>query len=162
MPATLRFQRLPHSEGLSIPQYETKGSAGLDLRAAIFDDIVLDSLERCVVPTGLNIAIPEGYEGQVRPRSGLAFRHGLTVTNSPGTIDADYRGELKVLLVNLGSERVRLTRGMRIAQLVIAPVVQAQIAEVDSLDDPETRTKSNLRNRAWDTFMTTMHHISRA
>jgi len=141
MPATLRFQRLPHSEGLSIPQYETKGSAGLDLRAAIFDDIVLDSLERCVVPTGLNIAIPEGYEGQVRPRSGLAFRHGLTVTNSPGTIDADYRGELKVLLVNLGSERVRLTRGMRIAQLVIAPVVQAQIAEVDSLDDTERGTK---------------------
>ena len=113
------------------------GSAGLDLPAAIEEDIILDSLERTVVPTGLNIAIPFGYEGQVRPRSGLAYRHGISVTNSPGTIDSDYRGELKVLLINLGKEPVTITRGMRIAQLVIAPVQQVDLVEVQSLDATE-------------------------
>jgi dUTP pyrophosphatase len=109
----------------------------MDLPAAIEEPIVLGQLERAAIPTGLQIAIPEGFEGQVRPRSGLAFRHGLTVTNAPGTIDADYRGELKVLLVNLGSEPVTIERGMRIAQLVIAPVVQATVIEVSDLDSTE-------------------------
>ena len=133
----LLIKRLAHSEGLPLPSYETEGSAGLDLRAAIEDDIVLQSLERTAVPTGLSMAIPKGYEGQVRPRSGLAFRHGLTVTNAPGTIDSDYRGEVKVLLVNLGSEPVRITRGMRCAQLVIAPVSQMKLQEVSLLDDTD-------------------------
>jgi dUTP pyrophosphatase len=134
---TVLIKRLPHSEGLSLPSYETEGSAGLDLRAAIEEDIVLNSLERAVVPTGLCLGIPVGYEGQVRPRSGLAFRHGLTVTNSPGTIDSDYRGELKVLLVNLGLETVTISRGMRCAQIIISPVSQAILKEVPSLDETE-------------------------
>jgi len=133
----LLIKRLPHSAGLPLPSYETEGSAGLDLRAAIDSDIVLASLERTAIPTGLSMAIPQGYEGQVRPRSGLAFRHGLTVTNAPGTIDADYRGEVKVLLINLGSEPVTITRGMRCAQLIIAPVSQAKLTEVESLDETD-------------------------
>jgi dUTP pyrophosphatase len=112
----------------------------MDLPAAIEEPIELGSLERTAIPTGLQIAIPDGFEGQVRPRSGLAFRHGLTVTNAPGTIDSDYRGELKVLLVNLGAESITITRGMRIAQLVIAPVVQATVSEVTTLDDTERGT----------------------
>jgi dUTP pyrophosphatase len=112
----------------------------MDLPAAIEEPIVLGSLERTAIPTGLQIAIPDGFEGQVRPRSGLAFRHGLTVTNAPGTIDADYRGELKVLLVNLGAEPITITRGMRIAQLVIAPVVQVTVSAVTTLDDTERGT----------------------
>jgi dUTP pyrophosphatase len=112
----------------------------MDLPAAIEEPIELGSLERTAIPTGLQIAIPDGFEGQVRPWSGLAFRHGLTVTNAPGTIDSDYRGELKVLLVNLGAESITITRGMRIAQLVIAPVVQATVSEVTTLDDTERGT----------------------
>lgn len=135
MKPIVRFVRLPHNLDLPLPTYETAGSAGMDLPAALEETIVLGSLERVAVPTGLQIAIPDGFEGQVRPRSGLAFRHGLTVTNAPGTIDSDYRGELKVLLVNLGAEPVRLERGMRIAQLVIAPVVQAEVSEVSTLDE---------------------------
>ena len=131
----LLIKRLPHSEGLPLPSYETEGSAGLDLRAAIDEDIILQSLQRAAVPTGLSMAIPQGYEGQVRPRSGLAFRHGLTVTNAPGTIDSDYRGEVKILLVNLGDQPVTITRGMRCAQLIIAPVSQVKRTEVLSLDD---------------------------
>lgn len=134
---TLRIVRMEHNQDLPLPKYETLGSAGLDLPAAITEDIVLGSLERTVVPTGLKIAIPDGYEGQVRPRSGLAFRYGIGVTNSPGTIDSDYRGELKVLLINFGKETVTISRGMRIAQLVIAPVQQADIVVVDDLDDTE-------------------------
>ena len=130
----LRIKRLPHSTGLPLPSYQTEGSAGLDLRAAIKEDLVLEPLQRTVIPTGLSVAIPVGFEGQVRPRSGLAFRHGLTVTNAPGTIDSDYRGELKVLLINLGSESVTIFRGMRCAQLVITPVHQAPILEVEDLD----------------------------
>lgn len=130
----LEIVRLEHNQDLPLPKYETKGSAGLDLPAAIDGEIVIAPLGRAVVPTGLQMAIPEGFEGQVRPRSGLAFRHGLSVTNSPGTIDSDYRGEVKVLLVNLGSEPMSITRGMRIAQLVIAPVQQTLIVEVEELD----------------------------
>ena len=130
----LRIKRLPHSQGLPLPSYETIGSAGLDLRAAIDQDLVLKPMQRTVIPTGLSLAIPSGFEGQVRPRSGLAFRHGLTVTNAPGTIDSDYRGELKVLLVNLGSEAVTISRGMRCAQLVISPVHQVAISEVEDLN----------------------------
>jgi dUTP pyrophosphatase len=132
---TLALQVLPHAEGLALPAYQTPGSAGMDLRAAIDGDIVLQPGERTAVPTGLRMALPAGHEGQVRPRSGLAFRHGLTVTNAPGTIDEDYRGEVKVLLVNLGQEPVTLTRGMRVAQLVVAPVVQVAVQTVSDLDE---------------------------
>jgi dUTP pyrophosphatase len=131
---SLLIKRMEHSEGLPLPSYETTGSAGLDLRAAIDQDVTLKSLERTAIPTGLSIAIPQGYEGQVRPRSGLAFRHGLTVTNAPGTIDSDYRGEVKVLLINLGSEPITISRGMRCAQLVIAPITQVAIEETSELD----------------------------
>ena len=137
MKPNVRFVRLPHNVDLPLPSYETSGSAGMDLPAAIKETIVLQSLERTAIPTGLQIAISDGFEGQVRPRSGLAFRHGLTVTNAPGTIDSDYRGELKVLLVNLGSDAVTIERGMRIAQLVIAPVVQASVSEVATLDETD-------------------------
>ncbi len=137
MSPVLRFVRLPHNLDLPLPSYETSGSAGMDLPAAIEETIVLESLERTAIPTGLQIAIPDGFEGQVRPRSGLAFRHGLTVTNAPGTIDSDYRGELKVLLVNLGKDPVTIERGMRIGQLVIAPVVQASVSEVATLDETQ-------------------------
>lgn len=137
MSPVLRFVRLPHNLDLPLPSYETSGSAGMDLPAAIEETIVLESLERTAIPTGLQISIPSGFEGQVRPRSGLAFRHGLTVTNAPGTIDSDYRGELKVLLVNLGREPVTIQRGMRIGQLVIAPVVQPSVSEVATLDETE-------------------------
>jgi dUTP pyrophosphatase len=107
----------------------------MDLRAAIDADVVLEPGDRTAVPTGLRMALPKGHEGQVRPRSGLAFRHGLTVTNAPGTIDEDYRGEVKVLLVNLGREAVTISRGMRVAQLVVAPVVQVTVRPVDDLDE---------------------------
>ena len=137
MKPNVRFVRLPHNVDLPLPSYETFGSAGMDLPAAIKETIVLQSLERTAIPTGLQIAISDGFEGQVRPRSGLAFRYGLTVTNAPGTIDSDYRGELKVLLVNLGSDPITIERGMRIAQLVIAPAVQASVSEVATLDETD-------------------------
>ncbi|HEY6382136.1 MAG TPA: dUTP diphosphatase [Pseudolabrys sp.] len=129
------MMRLTHSEGLSLPDYQTAGAAGLDLFAAIPKPLTLRAGARALVPTGIAIAVPEGYEGQVRPRSGLATRHGLTILNAPGTIDADYRGEIQVVLANLGNEDVTITRGMRIAQLVIAPVARAQIVEVMSLEE---------------------------
>lgn len=132
---SLAIQVLPHAEGLELPAYQTPGSAGMDLRAAIDADEVLQPGARTAIPTGLRMALPAGHEGQVRPRSGLAFRHGLTVTNAPGTIDEDYRGEVKVLLVNLGSEPVTITRGMRVAQLVVAPVVQVSVQTVEDLDE---------------------------
>jgi dUTP pyrophosphatase len=124
----IRLMRLAHGKDLPLPTYQSEHAAGLDLLAAV------SSTARALVPTGLAIALPEGYEAQVRPRSGLAARDGLTILNSPGTIDADYRGEIQVLLVNLGSESVVVSRGMRIAQLVIAPVVRAHIVEAASLD----------------------------
>jgi dUTP pyrophosphatase len=123
--------RLPHSEGLPLPTYETAGAAGVDLRAALPEDrkIILLPGKRVLVPTGLIFEIPAGFEGQVRPRSGLALKHGITCLNTPGTIDSDYRGEVQVLLINHGEEDFAITRGMRIAQLVIAPVIQARIEE---------------------------------
>ena len=128
---TVGFVRLPHGEGLPLPAYESTGAAGMDLRAAVPDDRPLLILpgKRALVPTGLILEIPEGMEGQVRPRSGLAFKHGLTVLNSPGTVDSDYRGEVKVLLVNLGDEDFAVTRGMRVAQIVFATVTQATVEE---------------------------------
>lgn len=126
---------LPHGEGLDLPTYTTAGSAGADLRLA--EDLTLQPGARALALTGLSMAIPLGFEGQVRPRSGLAVKHGLTVLNAPGTIDADYRGEIKVPLINLGAETLELTRGMRIAQLVIAPVTQAAFQPVDDLDQTE-------------------------
>lgn len=128
---------LPHFEGLDLPAYETIGSAGMDVRAAVPDDepMVLMPGARAMVPTGLSVAIPQGYEIQVRPRSGLAAKHGLTCLNTPGTIDSDYRGEIKVILVNLGQEAFTIQRGERIAQLVLAPVTQLAWEHVDSLDE---------------------------
>jgi len=132
----IRLMRFAHGQGLPLPAYQSEHAAGLDLLAAVSSagSITIAPGARALVPTGLAIALPEGYEAQVRPRSGLAARDGLTVLNSPGAIDADYRGEIQVLLVNLGSEPVVVSRGMRIAQLVIAPVVRAHIIETTSLD----------------------------
>ncbi len=122
-----------HAAPLPLPRYQSEQAAGLDLCADIEGEWTLAPLARRAVPTGIAIALPEGHEGQVRPRSGLALRHGITCINSPGTIDADYRGEIQVLLVNLSSEPYTLRRGERIAQLVIAPVVRAEVEEVDAL-----------------------------
>jgi dUTP pyrophosphatase len=132
----VRITRLPHGADLPLPSYQSAHAAGLDLIAAVPQDapLTLAPGARALVPTGIAIALPEGHEGQVRPRSGLAAKHGLTVLNAPGTIDADYRGELQVLLINLGSEAVDITRGMRIAQLVVAPVARAQLRELPALD----------------------------
>lgn len=129
--------RLPHAEGLPLPAYETAQAAGMDLRAAVPDDepFVLRPGARHAIPTGYAFALPEGYEAQVRPRSGLALKSGITCLNTPGTIDADYRGEVKVILANLGEEDFTIRRGDRIAQLVVAPVVQARWREVASLDE---------------------------
>jgi len=136
MSLDVRVMRLPHGEGLPLPAYQTDHAAGLDLVAALPQEapLTLAPGARAQVPTGLAIALPPGTEAQVRPRSGLAAKHGLTVLNAPGTIDADYRGELQVLLVNLGSEPVSISRGMRIAQLVVAAVAHAALREVGSLD----------------------------
>ena len=131
--------RLPHGEGLDLPAYETSGSAGMDLRAAVEDDTPLEIAPggRFAVPTGLVMQIPQGFEGQVRPRSGLALKSGITCLNTPGTIDSDYRGEIKVILANLGAEPFTVSRGMRIAQLVIAPVVQARISLQDAVGETD-------------------------
>ena len=137
MTPTVAVKRLPHGEGLPLPAYETEHAAGMDLRAAVPEDgpLTLRPGDRHAVPTGLSMAIPPGFEGQVRPRSGLAARSGVTCLNSPGTVDADYRGEVKVILINLGEEAVTIRRGDRIAQLLISPVVQAKWREVEALDD---------------------------
>lgn len=137
MTPTVPITRLPHGADLPLPAYETAQAAGMDLRAAAPQDepIVLRPGSRSAVPTGLAFALPPGFEGQVRPRSGLAFKHGVTCLNTPGTIDADYRGEVKVILINHGEEDFVIRRGDRIGQLVIAPVVQAVWAEVESLDE---------------------------
>ena len=131
---TVRIQKLPHSEGLELPSYASTSAAGADLRAAVKSDLMLAPGERAAVPTGLILEVPVGWEGQVRPRSGLAIRHGLTVVNAPGTIDSDYRGELKVLLVNLGGEAVTIHRGDRVAQLVVTPAPQVGFVEADALE----------------------------
>lgn len=137
VPPPVPIMRLPHADGLPLPAYETALAAGMDLRAAVPDDepLTLRPGARLAVPTGLAMAIPAGFEGQVRPRSGLAAKHGVTCLNTPGTIDADYRGEVKVILINLGAEDFVIRRGERIGQLIIAPVVQATWAEVESLDE---------------------------
>lgn len=132
----LLVEALPHAEGLPLPGYETAGAAGFDLRAAIAENspIKMEKSERALVPTGFKLQIPEGYEAQVRPRSGLALRHGVTVLNTPGTIDCDYRGEVGVVLINHGDAPFMVTRGMRIAQMVLAPVTRAQLVAVAEID----------------------------
>ena len=134
---TIALTRLDHAKDLSLPAYATPQSAGMDLLAAIAEPITLAPGERKLVPTGLTIALPDGYEAQIRPRSGLAFKNGITVANAPGTIDADYRGEVGVLLVNLGAEPFVIERGMRIAQMVIAAYTRATFSEV--LELPSTQ-----------------------
>ena len=131
------FKKLPHSEDLPLPSYESPHAAGMDLRAAIGDPLTLDPGERRLIPTGLQMALPGGCEAQIRPRSGLAYRHGITMLNTPGTIDADYRGEVKVLAINLGSEPFTVHHGDRIAQMVIAPVQQFSIEQSGELPDSE-------------------------
>jgi dUTP pyrophosphatase len=134
---TVRVERLPNAEGLPLPAYETGGSAGMDLRAAVPEDapVTLEPGARALVPTGLKIALEAGYEAQVRPRSGLALKHGLTCLNAPGTIDSDYRGEVGVILINHGQELFVIRRGERIAQMVIARHEQAALVEVAALDE---------------------------
>ncbi|MES0812401.1 dUTP diphosphatase [Roseibium sp. SCPC15] len=137
MTVTLELKRLDHGKDLPLPAYQSTLAAGLDLQAAVESSVTLAPGERTLVPTGLAMALPAGFEAQVRPRSGLAAKHGVTVLNTPGTIDADYRGEVKVILINLGTEPFEITRGERIAQMVVAPVLQADIREVATLSDTE-------------------------
>jgi dUTP pyrophosphatase len=139
----LKVVRLPHAADLPLPAYQSAGAAGLDLTAAVPENapVTLAPGQRANVPTGLSIALPSGTEGQVRPRSGLASRHGITVLNSPGTIDCDYRGELQVILVNLGQDPFIIERGLRIAQLVVAPVLHAQVSEQKTLNKTRRGTK---------------------
>ena len=134
---TVRLTWLPHGEGLDLPAYETVQAAGMDIRAAVpaGSPMVLEAGARALIETGFALALPPGFEAQIRPRSGLAIKHGITCLNTPGTIDADYRGEIKVILINLGDDPFTINRGDRIAQMVIAPVVQATIMQVDMLDD---------------------------
>jgi dUTP pyrophosphatase len=133
----LQITRLPHGADLPLPAYQSEGAAGLDLVAAVAADVpvIIGPGQRALIPTGLAIALPAGTEGQVRPRSGVAARHGVTVLNSPGTIDADYRGEIQVILVNLGQDSFTVSRGMRIAQLIIAPVLRVIIRETGNLNE---------------------------
>ena len=136
-PVTVPLKRLTNGADLALPHYETAGSAGADIRAAVDAPLRLEPGQRALVPAGFAMALPAGYEAQVRPRSGLAVKNGITVLNAPGTIDSDYRGEVRVPLINLGDEAFTVERGMRIAQLVIAPVVQAGFNEVGDLDETE-------------------------
>lgn len=134
---TLCLVRLPHGAGIELPAYETSGAAGMDLRAAVEADapLTLEPGKRALVPTGFIFEIPQGHEGQIRPRSGLAFKNGVTCLNTPGTVDCDYRGEVKVLLANLGDEPFVIERGMRIAQMVIAPVTQVAVREATEVSE---------------------------
>ncbi len=136
---TIPLQILDHARDLPLPAYATPHSAGVDFLAALGqgEEIVLRPMERALIPTGLAMALPEGFEAQIRPRSGLALKHGITCLNSPGTIDADYRGEIKIMLINLGAEPFEITRGMRIAQMVVAPYVQVAFAPTDTLPPTE-------------------------
>ena len=136
MSIEIAVQRLPHGADLPLPAYQSPAAAGFDLLAAVPANapVVLAPGSRAMIPTGIAVALPPGTEGQVRPRSGLAARHGVTILNTPGTIDADYRGEVQVILINLGAETFTVERGMRIAQLVVAPVARAELREVDALD----------------------------
>ncbi len=133
----VQVKRLPHGDGLPLPHYATADSAGVDLVAAVENAVILQPGERQLIPTGIAIALPPGTEAQVRPRSGLALRHGITLLNTPGTIDADYRGEIGVILINLGQESFAIDRGMRIAQMVVAPVVQVAWDEVAELSESQ-------------------------
>ncbi|MEI7768096.1 MAG: dUTP diphosphatase [Phycisphaerae bacterium] len=133
-PIDLQIVRLSHGTDLPLPSYQTPLAAGMDLFAAVTEPLILPPMGRTAVPCGFIMAIPPGYEAQIRPRSGLAFKQGLSMPNSPGTIDADYRGEIKVLLINLGNEPITITRGMRIAQMVICPVMHATWHEVDTVE----------------------------
>ena len=139
MTIDINVQRLPHGQNLELPFYQSDGAAGMDLYAAIdaTSTLVLEPGGATAVPTGFAMALPVGFEAQIRPRSGLAAKHSVTVLNAPGTIDSDYRGEIKVLLINHGTQAFDITRGMRIAQMIIAPVTRAQLNEVDSLDDTQ-------------------------
>lgn len=139
-PVEVLVRRLPHAEGLPLPTYATPGASGADVGAAVSEDVDLGPRERRAIPTGLVLAVPPGYEVQVRPRSGLALRHGVTVANAPGTVDSDYRGELLVILVNLGSTSFTVRRGDRIAQLVLAPVFQGTFAESEDLPPTQRGT----------------------
>jgi dUTP pyrophosphatase len=134
MTVSVPIERLAHAADLDLPAYATEGAAGMDMLAAIGEPITLAPGARALVPTGLRIALPEGFEAQIRPRSGLAAKHGVTVLNAPGTIDADYRGEIKALLVNLGEDDFVIQRGMRIIQLIVAPVRRAQWQSAEGLD----------------------------
>lgn len=129
--------KLEHGRGLALPFYATAGSAGVDLMAAVTEPMVLEPMQRALVPTGFCMGLPEGFEAQVRPRSGLSIKQGITVINAPGTVDSDYRGEIKVPLINLGQDAFTIERGTRIAQMVIAPVVQASFQEVAELDETD-------------------------
>lgn len=137
--STLNIIRLPHADGLELPSYETQDAAGMDLRAAVPDNepLILKVGKRLLVPTGLVMEIPKGHEGQIRPRSGLAYKNGITCLNTPGTIDADYRGEVMVLLINHGEKTFKIERGMRVAQMVIAPVMQVEITESSLASDTD-------------------------
>lgn len=132
---TVEIMQLPHAQGLDLPKYQTEHASGIDLHAAVEGDVSIEPGAWKLIPTGIAVAIPEGYEGQVRPRSGLALRHGIGMLNSPGTIDADYRGEISVILFNFGKERFIIRRGDRIAQMVFARVTRAELRPVDRLDD---------------------------
>ncbi len=134
------FKKLAHAEDLPLPSYESEFAAGMDIRAALDESIKLKPGSRALIPTGLKMALPKGYEAQIRPRSGLAYRNGITMLNTPGTIDADYRGEVKVLAVNLGDEPFVINHGDRVAQMVIAPVTQAEVKEVEDLSETERGT----------------------
>jgi len=131
----ISLQILPHADDLPLPAYATPHSAGMDLLAAVKEEVAIAPRKRALIPTGISIALPEGYEAQVRPRSGLALKHGVTVLNAPGTIDADYRGEIGVILINHGDEAFTVTRGMRVAQLIIAPYTRAEWQQVPSLEE---------------------------
>ena len=134
---SVKIKRLPNAENLPLPQYETDGASGLDLRAAVVGKRVIERGRIALIPTGICLSIPSGFEGQIRPRSGLALKHGICLLNSPGTIDSDYRGEIGVILANLGSQPFVVKRGDRIAQLVIARVAKAQLDLVEELDETE-------------------------
>lgn len=137
-PIKIAVARLEHGKGLDLPAYQTARAAGMDLLAAVTEPVVIEPLGRCAVPCGFAMALPPGYEAQVRPRSGLALKHGLSMANTPGTIDADYRGEVKVILINLGRESFTVTRGLRIAQLVVCPVTRGAWQEVQYVDELPT------------------------
>jgi dUTP pyrophosphatase len=140
MSVVIQVRRLPHGEGLKLPAYATPGAAGMDLLAAVASPVTIEPGKRALIPTGLAIALPPGFEMLVRPRSGLALRNGIVLPNSPGTIDEDYRGEVQVILLNAGDAPFTVERGMRIAQAVVAPVVRAVWREVESLDDTSRNT----------------------